>query len=61
MEFVGEEGIDTGGLTREFFSLFERSVTPPYITVNGSFVHDSIALRYSHDTFNYLSVSLYTS
>lgn len=45
MEFVGEEGLDTGGLTREFFSLLQQTVVPTYINEKGSFVHNSVALR----------------
>ena len=42
-----EEGIDTSGLTREFFSLLKRSSFPKYITEKSVLVHDSIALQVS--------------
>ena len=42
---MGEEGVDTGGLTREFFSILERSVSPKYITEKGVLIHDSVALQ----------------
>ena len=42
MEFVGENGSDTGGLTREFFTVL---VSPKYIDSRGCFKHNSIALQ----------------
>lgn len=46
MEFVGEDGIDTGGLTRELFTLLVKAISPKYVQ-NGYLLHDSIALRVS--------------
>lgn len=45
MEFVGEEGVDTGGLTREFFALAAKVVTPLYIDDKGCFRHNLLALQ----------------
>ncbi len=47
MEFVGEEGSDTGGLTREYFTLIAKSLCPKYMDDKGCFNHNSIALQVS--------------
>ena len=47
VDFVGEQGADSGGLTREFFSLLARSVVPIYFDEKGVVVHNSIALQAS--------------
>lgn len=45
VEFIGEDGCDTGGLRREFFSLLARNVTPSFIDDKGVFVHNALALQ----------------
>lgn len=42
--FLGECGIDQGGLKREFFHLLSKSLSKRYMT-GGWFRHDSIALQ----------------
>ena len=37
MEFVGECGSDTGGLTRELFRLFAKEMAATYIEPTGCF------------------------
>ena len=44
VEFVGEAGCDTGGLTREFFTLLAKDVTKVYMDC-GTFKHNSVALQ----------------
>ena len=44
MEFLGEEGQDTGGLTREFFTLVSKDVAGEYMAC-GTFRHNSVALQ----------------
>jgi hypothetical protein len=43
--FVGEEGSDTGGLTREFFRLVSYALKSRYITATGCFRHDAVAYQ----------------
>ena len=45
VEFVGEIGSDTGGLTREFFSLVSKDLCPHYITQEGCLRHNSLDLQ----------------
>ena len=45
VEFVGEIGSDTGGLTREFFSLVSKDLCPHYITQEGCLWHNSLDLQ----------------
>ena len=42
---IGEDGSDTGGLTREFFTVLAKSLSPKYIDSRGCFKHNSIALQ----------------
>ncbi|XP_019853033.1 PREDICTED: uncharacterized protein LOC109582636 [Amphimedon queenslandica] len=42
--FVGEEGSDLGGLTREFFRLLSHDISS-YIDCTGCFTHDSLAFQ----------------
>ena len=42
--FVGEDGSDGGGLTREFFTLVGRHLEK-YIESTGCFKHNSLALQ----------------
>jgi len=39
VEFVGEAGIDTGGLTREFFRLLFQQAAAKYLEYTGCFIH----------------------
>ena len=45
VEFVGEDGYDTGGLTREFFSWFGSAMSQRFMTSTGTFIHNSIAFQ----------------
>jgi hypothetical protein len=45
VEFVGEEGIDGGGLTREFFRILFRQFSSVYLDSTGCFKHNSVALQ----------------
>ena len=44
MEFVGEEGCDIGGLTREFFRLVKYDLSK-YVESTGCFRHDSLVFQ----------------
>lgn len=44
MEFVGEEGFDTGGLTREFFTIINKDMHKKYMDC-GTFMHNAVALQ----------------
>ena len=55
VEFLGEEGNDTGGLTREFFCIIERDVIRQYIDV-GTFKHNSVALQVTFNSLSALSM-----
>lgn len=43
--FVGEVGIDTGGLTREFFRLLFQQIAAKYLECTGCFMHNAVALQ----------------
>ena len=43
--FVGEEGSDTGGLTREFFRLIAYNMKSKYLEKTGCFQHNAIAYQ----------------
>ena len=45
VEFVGEDGVDTGGLKREFFSLLFKKFNRKYMHVEGCLKHNAIALQ----------------
>ena len=45
--FVGEDGIDTGGLTREFFRLIAASFSQKYLYSTGCFKRNAIAYQVS--------------
>lgn len=46
VEFVGEEGADTGGLSREFFTIVEKDIIRKYMHEDaGTFKHNSVALQ----------------
>ena len=47
MVFVGEDGIDTGGLTREFFRLIAASFSQKYLDSTGCFKRNAIAFQVS--------------
>ena len=42
---MGEEGSDTGGLTREFFRLLGYAVEAKYFDSEGAFLHNAIAYQ----------------
>lgn len=44
MVFIGEDGSDGGGLTREFFRLISCSISSKYME-NGCFRHNAIAYQ----------------
>ena len=52
VEFIGEEAVDTGGPTRELFSLVFKQVSESGLTrgshPNLTFMHDQLALRDAH-------------
>lgn len=45
MEFIGEYGTDTGGLTREFFILVGYVINFKYLDSAGAFLHNAVALQ----------------
>ena len=45
MVFVGEQGSDGGGLTREFFKFISFSITSKYMENTGCFMHNSVAYQ----------------
>ena len=47
MQFVGESGIDCGGLTREFFTILCKAIKDAYWE-DGSIRHNVIALKVSN-------------
>lgn len=46
--YTGEEGSDTGGLTREFFRLIGYSISSKYLDSAGAFMHNAIAYQVSY-------------
>ena len=44
---VGEPGSDGGGLTREFFTLFAKSIAWKYLKIMGIFRHNALAVPHS--------------
>ena len=44
---MGEQGADTGGLTREYFRLVFQQMSLKYMQPSGCFKHDSIAYQVS--------------
>ena len=47
VEFLGEQGSDTGGLTREFFDLVGYHASAKYFEPTGCFKHNSVAFQVS--------------
>ena len=45
VEFVGEQGSDTGGITREFFTYVGHAMSTRYLTQSGCFKHNSSAYQ----------------
>lgn len=45
VEFVGEDGLDNGGLTREFFSWFGHALQGRFLSSTGCFIHNSVAMQ----------------
>lgn len=43
--FVGEDGTDTGGLTREFFMILGTQMTRKYMNTAGTFLHNAVAYQ----------------
>ena len=52
--FVGEEGADGGGLTREFFRLVSYSMSSKYMESTGCFRHNAIAYQVSIHVLQHL-------
>lgn len=46
-QFVGEMGIDTGGPTRELFSLVMVEIAEKYLSPTGYVLHNAVALQVS--------------
>ncbi len=44
VNFLGERGVDTGGMTREFFTIIARDIVAVYIR-SGTFKHNFVALQ----------------
>ena len=44
---MGEEGTDTGGLTRELFTLASKRISEAYVTSRGYFYYNIAALQAS--------------
>lgn len=55
VSFIGEDGQDNGGLTREFFSLIAREILERYMESTGIFRHNALALQVSK--YMYTSIS----
>ena len=53
MIFVGEQGSDGGGLTREFFKLISSSITSKYMDSTGCFMHNAVAYQVKKKHFSY--------
>ena len=49
---MGEQGSDTGGLTREFFRLVGLHASIKYMEPTGCFKHNSVALIYRYIIIN---------
>ena len=49
--FVGEQGSDTGGLTREFFRLIQYSIMAKYMEDTGCFRHNAVAYQVCHSRY----------
>ena len=45
VELFGEQGTDTGGLTREFFRLVGYHISIKYLEPTGYFKHNSLAYQ----------------
>ena len=54
-EFLGEQGSDTGGLTREFLRLVGQHATKP----SGCFKHNSVALQVQYLGLSYVGQPLH--
>ena len=50
VEFLGEQGSDTGGLTREFFRLVAYYTSSRYMENTGCFKHNSVALQVTYNS-----------
>ena len=47
VEFIGEEGVDSGGLTREFFQILFQQIASVYLDSTGCFKHNAVAFQVS--------------
>lgn len=47
---MAESGTDTGGMTREFFTLMAKELLKTYM-IGGTFSHNSVALQVSYSTY----------
>jgi hypothetical protein len=45
VEFAGENGSDSGGLSREFFTVIARDASRTFLEVTGVFRHNVAALK----------------
>ena len=56
---MGEEGTDTGGLTREFFRLICYSMGNQYLESTGCFRHDATAYQVQSQMIQKLLIMWY--
>ena len=45
VSFIGEDGDDSGGLTREFFTLLPKEILNQFMEPTGVFRHNAVALQ----------------
>ena len=45
VSFIGEDGDDSGGLTRKFFTLLPKEILNKYMEPTGVFQHNAVALQ----------------
>lgn len=55
VSFIGENGTDGGGLTREFFTIFGKDLARKYIETTGTFRHNAMALQARLFVINYIA------
>ena len=58
VEFLGEQGSDTGGFTQEFFRLVGHHATK-YMEPSGCFEHNSVALQVQYLGLPYIGQPLH--
>ena len=59
VEFLGEDGVDTGGVTQEFFRLIGYHTATKYMESTGCFKHNSLALQVNIFRYIIMVVVLY--